>query len=362
VLEAHVARGRCGRTVNAYDAFATALDDLWERPETWRDLGENGRDYVRREFANPAAYSAHWQSALDGIGRPPADQLRDNGIRRAKCFDRPAWRASFARVIERVLDTPPRTRQDALSIRSNLGRIDAAAGSGESLVPVRLGNRGRHPEMGEGFAKTELVSRTLDATGEFIGRELATPLPGLLLPGQDVAAMIRVAVPDRPGRYAVEIHARRPSRGEECSAGSVARVEMAVSLVAEAAPAGPPPTFAGPLVAAQAAQQLPDAYVDVSEGRFAKLKIWIKRKLLHNFQHAYVNVLSRQQSAFNRQVLAALAELADAQAATAHQARGIDGAAEVESLRAELRELRRSYLRLARRVHSQRTHTQEKAA
>ena len=128
---------------------------------------------------------------------------------------------------------------------------------------------------------------------------------------------------------------------------------MTVSLVAAVAPSAPA-NFAGPLLAAQAVGQLPDDYVDVSEGRFARLKLWIKRKLLHNFRHAYVNVLSRQQSAFNREVLAALAEFADAQAALGHQARLSDGGAEVEALRGELRDLRRRYRRLARRVASHR--------
>ena len=362
VLEAHVARGRCGRTVGDYETFAAALDDLWERPETWRKLGENGREYVRREFADPDAYSARWQAALDGIGRPLASQLRDNGMRRAKCFDRAAWRLSFARVIERVLDTPARSRQDALAIRCNLGRIDAAAGSGQTIVTVRLSNRGHHPEAGDGFAKTELVSKTLDAMGESIGRDLVTPLPGLIVPGQDVAVMVRVAVPNRPGPCAVEIFVRRPSRGEELSRGPAVRVAMTVSLVADVAPAPTPSSFAGPLLAAQGAHQLPDDYVDVSEGRLAKLKLWIKRKVLHNFQHGYVNVLSRQQSAFNRQVLAALAEFADAQAALEQNARLQGGAPEFESLKTELRDLRRRYRRLARRVGAARSRNQGKAA
>src|SRR5262249_45106727 len=43
----------------------------------------------------------------------------------------------------------------------------------------------------------------------------------------------------------------------------------------------------------------------------ASCKRWIKRKLLNNFKKAYVDVISRQQSAFNRQMLTALAELAE---------------------------------------------------
>lgn len=360
VLQGHVARGRCGRGVDGYEPFAAALDDLWERPESWQELGENGRQYVRREFADPAVYAARLQAALDGIDRPLAQQLRANGTRRAKSFDRPAWRKQFASIIERVIDMPVRPRQTVLNMTCAPGRVDAAAGSGQTLVAVRLLNRGRHPETADGPGRTEFVSKTLDTDGEAFGRELTTPLPGLLLPGQDVAALVRAAVPERPGRYVVEIGVRRPWRNEE-SATPLVRVEMTVSLVApDSAP--PRATFAGPLLAAQAAQQLPDDYVDVSEGRFARVKLWIKRKLLHNFQHAYVNVLSRQQSAFNRQVLAALAEITDAQAAIAHQARLTHGGAEVEALKAELRDLRRRYRRLARRLDADRTSPKEKAA
>jgi hypothetical protein len=58
-------------------------------------------------------------------------------------------------------------------------------------------------------------------------------------------------------------------------------------------------------------QRLPDDYLDVTQGWFAKWKRWIKGKLLGNFKHAYLDVLSRQQSAFNRQILTALTELAE---------------------------------------------------
>jgi hypothetical protein len=100
------------------------------------------------------------------------------------------------------------------------------------------------------------------------------------------------------------------------------------------------------LRAAAAAQQLPDGYADVSEGRLARVKRWLKRKLLHNFQHAYVDVLSRQQSAFNRLVLNALAELGDGQAALAHAA----SAPRPDGLHAELRRLQRQNRRLRRRL------------
>jgi hypothetical protein len=65
------------------------------------------------------------------------------------------------------------------------------------------------------------------------------------------------------------------------------------------------------LAEAERRQRLPDSYLDVTEGVFARSKRWIKGKLLGNFKHAYVDVLSRQQSGFNRAVLVALQEMSE---------------------------------------------------
>jgi hypothetical protein len=65
------------------------------------------------------------------------------------------------------------------------------------------------------------------------------------------------------------------------------------------------------LDAARHSQTLPDDYLDVTQGMLARLKRRIKQKLLHNFKTAYVDVLSRRQSAFNRQMLRAVTELAE---------------------------------------------------
>src|SRR5205807_6389575 len=77
----------------------------------------------------------------------------------------------------------------------------------------------------------------------------------------------------------------------------------------------------GGLAEAARLQQLPDHYLDVTEGRFARYKRWIKEKLLHNFKLGYVDVLSRQQSAWNRRLAAVVAELAECCAVLDHAAR-----------------------------------------
>jgi hypothetical protein len=73
------------------------------------------------------------------------------------------------------------------------------------------------------------------------------------------------------------------------------------------------------LAAAQGCRQLPVDYTDVTEGWLARAKRWMKRKLLGNFKHAYVDVLSRQQSDVNRLILRALEELADCCATLDHK-------------------------------------------
>lgn len=68
-------------------------------------------------------------------------------------------------------------------------------------------------------------------------------------------------------------------------------------------------------------QRLPDDYLDVTEGRCARLKRWLKCKLLGNFKKGYVDVLSRQQSEVNGQLIAAVQELSQSCAALDHLVR-----------------------------------------
>jgi hypothetical protein len=82
------------------------------------------------------------------------------------------------------------------------------------------------------------------------------------------------------------------------------------------------------LLAAQRLQRLPDDYCDVTQGRLAAWKRRIKEKLLNNFKRAYVDVLSRQQSAFNRHMLSAVEELAESLAALWQQVERLDASKE----------------------------------
>jgi hypothetical protein len=164
---------------------------------------------------------------------------------------------------------------------------------------------------------------------------LTTPLPDLLMPGQTLPAAVLVPVPPEPGPYRVflqmvrerhlvhELALGRGRTGETLDQLASGMMELDVEdrpLVAQ----GFRPLLdeiRAALVEASRLQQLPDDYTDVTEGRLARWKRWIKRKLLGNFKHAYVDVLSRQQSRFNQQILTAVTELADYCATLEHAAK-----------------------------------------
>ena len=77
------------------------------------------------------------------------------------------------------------------------------------------------------------------------------------------------------------------------------------------------------LVEIEELRQLPDDYLDVTEGRLARCKRWIKHKLLGNFKRGYVDVLSRQQSHVNRHILTALQQLTECCATLDHALCGL---------------------------------------
>ena len=100
---------------------------------------------------------------------------------------------------------------------------------------------------------------------------------------------------------------------------AICNLQSAISLVVGDSPADRSNSFCAPLLEsvqsllaeAHRRQRLPDDYVDVTEGFLSRCKRWLKQKLLNNFKRAYVDVLSRQQSQVNQQLISAVQELAE---------------------------------------------------
>jgi hypothetical protein len=337
--------------VDGYEEFELALDELWEAPERGREKGRRGQEYVRAHYGSRAAFAERLLAALAGLRVPLAERLRRRGLERAAGFGRPAWREQLARVVEQVLDAGPRPYREQVEVRPRAAERAAPAGARAVLVPVRVVNRGTHPLVAEGPARTVLHCRVVDEQGRTAAEPgTPTPLPGLLRPGRALSAAVPVPVPPVPGVYRVAFWAARiearGSRIEDRTAGpqderasedlgspildprasilepQSARLRLVVGGAAGEGCCGPALEAAqAALVEADRLQRLPDDYTDVTEGAFARLKRRIKRKLLGNFKHAYVDVLSRQQSAFNAQLLAAVRELAECCATLDHAVR-----------------------------------------
>jgi glycosyltransferase involved in cell wall biosynthesis len=370
VLAGHLQRSGAGRAVDGYEQFAAALDNMWDNPELWRQLGQEGQVYVRGHYGSRDAFARRLLEALHAIHLPLAERMRRRGLQRAATFSRPAWREQFSAVVERLLHAPPRPYRERVEVRPRGAERTVAAGAEAILVPVRVVNRGTHPLVVEGPARTVLRCRVLNEQGRLVADGTdATPLPGLLQPGRALTAAVPVPVPSQPGTYEVIFWAERveisplapgrrgegqkvpsteygvPSPEEDsdspqsglgtpysvlgtlshsCTRPGVRerRLRLVVVGQGEQADGG---CCAAALEAARAAlveanglQRLPDDYTDVTEGLFASWKRRLKRKLLGNFKHAYVDVLSRQQSAFNRQVLGVVRELAECCATLDH--------------------------------------------
>jgi glycosyltransferase involved in cell wall biosynthesis len=317
VLVGQLRRSGGGQAVDAYETFAAALDDLWAHPETWHERGRQGQCYVRTQYGSRDAFVTRLEEAIDGLRRPLAQRMRASGVDRALEFSRPVWRERFAALVETLLDAPPRVVHEQVEVQARSERRTVAAREGQVLVAVRVVNRGTHPVLSEGPSAMVLRARVVaeDEADADCSRSLSgppTPLPALLIPGQSLTAAVPVVVPPTPGAYRIFFRAERANAPPFPWPRSAA-LHLVVEENAPAQRCCAPllETLQAALVEAQRLQRLPDTYTDVSQGLFASWKRWIKRKLVGNFQHAYVDVLSRQQSQVNQRLVAAVNELAE---------------------------------------------------
>jgi glycosyltransferase involved in cell wall biosynthesis len=316
VLSGHIRRSGGGRIVHTYELFAAALDDLWERPEEWVAMGGKGREYVGSRYDSCENLAAGLETAIRDVRTPLRERLRSQGLTRAREFSRARWREEFGRFVEEVVHHPPRPFREAIAIQLRSAIRTAAVGDNVILVPARITNRGTHALLADGLSRVMLRSRRVKAgeQGEIV---IDTPLPSLLMPGQSISMGIPVKVPSQPGTYQVVISAFGMT-GQTQSARLGAESASMHLHVKDSRP-GDAENYCSDLLAtmekavaeAHALQRLPDNYIDVTQGRFAAWKAWIKRKLLGNFKRAYVDVLSRQQSGFNQRMLTAVQELTE---------------------------------------------------
>jgi glycosyltransferase involved in cell wall biosynthesis len=314
VLAGQVQRSGGGVAVADYEAFARALDGLADGPGAWRVRGRQGRAYIETCYALRDEFLARLQEAIGNLALPLRVQMQRQGVKRAATCDRAVWRVALGRIVDEVLDRGPRPHRPAVIVQPHQDEIHAHSATRTLLVAVRVANQGTHAIVADGPGRTVLVAVVRDLQSGAIVGTARTELPGLMVPGTAQSAMVTVPVPAELGTYALHIGAegfdpahlrlhvgdRLPHRS-----GLVPLLDEVRDLLARA----------------RDVQQLPDTYVDITEGRLARWKRWVKQKLLHNFKRAYVDVLSRQQSQVNRQLVTAVQQLAECCATLDHAVR-----------------------------------------
>lgn len=315
VLSAQVGRAGGGAAIDDYEAFAEALDDLWQHPEKWRRRGERGRTYVTERYTSQDEYARRVLTVLDGLKRPLREQMRRRGPERAARCDRERWQEAFGRFLEQLLHAPPRPYREDVTVQPLLAVARAVVGERSLLLPLRVHNAGTHAVAAEGPGRTVLCGEITDLrTGQTMRTQAEGALPGLLLPGRALTASLLLDVPLEPGSYRLALWAERLGATTE---SPPFRAHLPLEVETR--------TLGGPactgdfldevrrgLPELDRLRKLPDDYVDVSHGPLGGWKLLAKRTLLNNFKAAYVDVLSRRQSEVNARVGQALQHLTEA--------------------------------------------------
>lgn len=318
VVAGMVRRAQGGWIVNDAREFRRTVQELRSaESEAWT-LGANGRAFVQRHFSDPEAFADRLVAAVQDLSVPLADRMRRQGRLRARRSGADAWRAGFDRLLEEILHRRVETRKPYL-VATPLAEEVHVPGHGETLLSVRLENRGALPAATAGPGRVEILTQILDDRRQPVGMPVRTSLPEILLPGTTSLAAVG-ATGAEGGQYLLV----RPVRGmpedwEECGPDAIVPLGTKPGAAAQA-------TFLAPLLEsvrrslaeARTSAGLPDDYLDVTEGWFARAKRWLKKKLLGNFKTAYVDVLSRQQTQVNRRLVEAVQHLAEACTAMEH--------------------------------------------
>jgi glycosyltransferase involved in cell wall biosynthesis len=316
VLAGQVGRSHGGVALEDFATFADALNDLWACPEAWKERGRLGQAYAQKRYGSESAFANTLLSAIAGLRLPLRHKLRQCGLERAEACSRARWRDRFGLMVEQMLDADPRPRLSQIAVTVVHGRTKVKAGTRSVLVPVRLHNQGTVAACADGPARVVLWCDV--GTGE----AQKTRLSGLLMPGKTQTVAVTVRVPGRPGEYLMRVW-----MGREFDKRTAAAAGNAVLAVGDTESDACAATFLETaqqaLVEIEQRRELPDDYLDVTCGRLARWKRWIKHKLLGNFKRGYVDVLSRQQSQVNSQILLSLQQLTECCATLDHVVRSL---------------------------------------
>lgn len=312
VLSGQIERSQGGAAVADYSQFRHILKRWLDSDDDRRRLGANGRAYVEQHYASPQSYVATILTCVDRLRTPIRERMRERGQQRACEFTREGWQARFAEFVEKLLTQPARPRTSELLIEPLRAQV-RASGTSSLLLPVRLINRGSKLAAAEGPGRTLLCCEIRAAMGDATVLPCAElPLPAHVMPGQAQVVILPIEIPTMEGAYSIRLWTEE--RDRRATPENSAEITLIVDNEegnADSCLSAFLETIARTLPQTYQLQQLPTEYVDVTEGTLAPVKRFLKKKVLNNFKHAYVDVLSRQQSQLNSNVVTMIQQLVE---------------------------------------------------
>lgn len=307
VLVDQVARSKAGVCISNKQEFVDIVLEWSSDPSKAGRLGANGYEFVRREYADKQRYGKRLHEVVGTLQQSLRDVATRAGKQRANLFESAIWHERYSEILEQVL---LRERQEAVT-GVRIARLQRSLiipqGSESGTVTVRLHNTGQRFVASEGPARALLHCTAISRGGD--GKKLVTKarLPGPLVPGQEQLVVLAFDAPSLPGNYRLRV---RLSEGRRVMAQCGVPIQVSGNKERFDGASGPRMPL-GPVVQsarsvlsqAKRLEQLPEEYVDVTEGKLASLKLMLKKKLLNNFRKAYVDVAFRQQSALNEKLI-----------------------------------------------------------
>lgn len=308
VLREWIDETQSGWTIGDYEEFRQALDELVANPCSGIERGRRGQLAVRSRFGDPAAFAARLRRSLDRLTIPLADTMRQRGYEVIRRRGHDAWREALASLVQHILEQPPRQPPDSHALLEPV--VPPSFGGATPWLTIRVTNTGSVP-LWPNSARW-VVQACEDPEVQAI-----SALDRVLNPGE--SRTIRLTIPRRSPSCR-EWVIRLQAEGQ-----NLASLPWEINPnMDHQHPRQPLPDrdWVSPLERATTLARLPEGYVDVSEGFLAGVKRWLKRKLLGQFQTGYVDVLARQQAAFNRTIVDILRQMSEQLALLAQQPPG----------------------------------------
>ncbi len=313
VLRGQIERAAGGAIVADCDEFSQVLREFLDDLSQRHRLGENGKRYVAARYADAQPFVDRIVGAIDRIAIPIRQQLIDRGLEQARSYSRPSWQDRFADFVDHVLTQPARSADECLEIEPLRMQILVGANERTALAPMRVTNHGSRSAIGQGIGRTLLCCEV--AEGEAAAPRQEQFVAEMLQPGQSTVLPLPIAVPDLAGEYRIRVWCEREGAAGRIRVANDAMVTLIVSASESSAGAAPAGTFLDvvrrTLPRTHQNCVLPSDYVDVTEGMLAPVKRFIKKKVLHNFKHGYVDAVSRQQSKVNSDLLLMVQQLSE---------------------------------------------------